>query len=153
MLQKFYEKMQAYDFAIVCYLFRQKDYTHKLYSINGSLFELNRQLIKALFAKVMISSYHGNKTLQDINDGMGYKHRTLPKKIEVIGAIITKVKVNAPYDEDGHIGLSLTDEEVREANGSMSSDDVSRLPVFFKPNGIKFFCCIDWFSEKTYPTI
>lgn len=152
-LQKFYEKAQGYDFAIVCGLFRQTDYTHKLYSLNGSLFELNRELIKALSAKVIISSYHGNKTLQDINDEMEYKYRTLPKKIEVLGAIITKV--NAPYDEDGHIGFSLTDEETRESCGTVriSPEEVSRLQVFSKPDGIRFLGCVDWSKEKTYPRI
>ncbi len=150
-LQKFYEKTAECDFAVMSGLFSQTDYTHRLYALNGSVVELNRELIKALSAKVVIASYHGNKSLQDINDEMEYRYRTLPKKTDVLGAIITKV--NAPYDENGHIRFSLTDEEleiVEEKN--ISHADIKKLSVFSEGK-IELLGCIDWYKEKSYPRI
>jgi len=146
-LQKFYKETDEYDFAIISGLFRQTDYTHKLYSINGSVYDLNRELIKALSAKVIIASYHGNKSLDEINDEMEYRYRTLSKKTDILGAIITKV--NAPYDEDGNIRFSLTDEEVIvEESSKITYESLKTLPIF---SNIELLGCIDWYQEKTYP--
>ena len=150
-LQKFYEKTKDYDFAVISGVFRQTDYTHKQYPLNGSVVELNRELIKALSAKVIIASYHGNKSLQNINDEMEYRYRTLPKKTDVLGAIITKI--NAPYDEDGHISFSLTDEEIDIAEEkNISYTDIKKLPVFSEGR-IDLLGCIDWYKEKSSPRV
>ncbi|MDE4976245.1 phosphate acetyltransferase, partial [Francisella tularensis subsp. holarctica] len=70
----------------------------------------NIEIVKSLISEVIITSYHGNKPLIDINDELDYALRSLPKQINIIGTIITKL--NAPYDEDGRVSFSLTDEDI-----------------------------------------
>lgn len=150
-LNKFYEKSQDYDIVIISGVFRQGSNSHTLYSINGIIDELNVEVIKALSSEVIITAYHGNKPLEDINDEIDYAMRSLPKQISIIGAIITKL--NAPYDEDGRVSFSLTDELVNiEAQQQITCDDLRELSVF-KQRGVNLLGAIDWNSERTSPRI
>ncbi|AIT09702.1 phosphate acetyltransferase [Candidatus Francisella endociliophora] len=150
-LNKFYEKSQESEVVIISGLFRQGDNSHKLYSINGIIDELNTEIIKALSAEVIIASYHGNKPLEDINDEIDYATRSLPKQVNIIGAIITKL--NAPYDEDGRVSFSLTDEKViPEAQEHVSVQMLQQMPVFNK-KGLSLLGAIEWSKEKTSPRI
>ncbi|MDE4984463.1 phosphate acetyltransferase, partial [Francisella tularensis subsp. holarctica] len=66
--------------------------------------------VKSLSSELIITSYHGNKPLIYINHELDYAMRSLPKQINIICTIITKL--NAPYDDDGIVSFSLTDEEI-----------------------------------------
>ena len=101
LLSKYYEKCLDKDFVVFSGLFRQGDNSHPLYALNGIVDEFNIEIIKALSAKIIIVSYHGNKSLAELNEELEYSRRSLPKKTDVLGAIITKV--NATYDDDGHL--------------------------------------------------
>lgn len=104
-LSRFYEKCQESDFIIVSGLFRQGDNSHNLYQINSVIDYLNVEIIKALSAEVIVVSYHGNKPLDDINHEIEYAVRSLPKKINILGVIITKL--NAPYNEGKIANIDL----------------------------------------------
>ena len=151
LLNKYYEKCVDNDFVVFSGLFRQGDNSHKLYPLNGIVDELNTEIIKALSAKIIIVSYHGNKSLVELNEELDYSRRSLPKKADVLGAIITKV--NATYDEDGHLSFSLTDEEFdTEYQNNISISDLENLEVF-KHNGFELLGAIEWANEKTYPRV
>ncbi|GAB4221905.1 MAG: phosphate acetyltransferase [Francisella sp.] len=150
-LEKFYQQSQDYDFMVVSGLFRQANDKHSLYPINAIVGDLNIEIIKALGSEVIISSYHGNKNLMDINDELYYFVRSLPKQINIIGAVITKL--NAPYDEDGKISFSLIDEDVfSETQQQVTLDMLNDLPVFAQKK-ISFLGGIEWQKEKTSPRI
>ena len=149
-LGSFYEKTQDCDFAIISGLFRQSDYTHELYPLNSIIHDLNIEIIKALSSKVIITAYHGNKKLEDINDEIGYFVRSLSKNIDIIGAVITKV--NAPYDEDGQISFSLTDEKVTSAVEKITHKDIQSLAIFADKK-IKLLGVIEWDNEISFPRI
>ncbi|MED7819549.1 MULTISPECIES: phosphate acetyltransferase [unclassified Francisella] len=150
-LSKFYEKCQEADFIIIAGLFRQGSGSHKLYPINAIVDQLNIEIIKALNADVIITSYHGNKPLEDINDEIAYAIRTIPKKIKIIGAIITKL--NAPYDDDGKVSFSLTDEStLTQEQGHVTREQLEKLPVFAK-KGLSLVGVTDWEKERTFPRV
>ena len=151
LLSKFYDKCRDDDFVIITGLFRQSDYTHKLYQLNSVINELNSELIKALSAKVIVATYHGNKSLDDINDELEFYCRSLPKKAKLMGGIITKI--NAPFGEDGLLSFSLTDEDSDLLlRSNINIDDIRELQVF-KNNTLKLLGAIDWEHEKTYPRV
>jgi phosphate acetyltransferase len=151
LLSKYYEKCLDKDFVVFSGLFRQGDNSHPLYALNGIVDEFNIEIIKALSAKIIIVSYHGNKSLAELNEELEYSRRSLPKKTDVLGAIITKV--NATYDEDGHLSFSLTDEEVdTEHQKNISISDLENLKVF-KHKGFELLGAVEWTNEKTYPRV
>lgn len=151
LLNKYYEKCSDKDFAVFSGLFRQGDNGHPLYALNSVVDELNTEIIKALSAKVIIVSYHGNKSLTELNEELEYSRRSLPKKADILGAIITKV--NATYDEDGHLSFSLTDEDVDlEFQKNIAVGDLENLKIF-KHKGFELLGAIEWASEKTYPRV
>ncbi len=151
LLNKYYEKCVDNDFVVFSGLFLQGDHSHPLYALNGIVGELNTEIIKALSAKIIIVSFHGNKSLIELNEELDYAHRSLPKKTDFLGAIITKV--NAPYDEDGHLSFSLTDEEgVTEHHNNITISDLENLKVF-KNKGFEILGAIEWANEKTYPRV
>ncbi|BCD92162.1 phosphate acetyltransferase [Francisella halioticida] len=147
-LNEFYKKCQDSDFIIVSGLFRQGSNSHKLYPINSIVNELNTEIIKALSAEVIIASYHGNKPLSDINQEVEYTIRNLPKKLNILGAIVTKL--NAPYDE-GRAGFSLTEEE-SETNKPINIEMLKQLPIF-KEKDLSLLGAIAWDKERTYPRV
>ncbi|MED7788630.1 phosphate acetyltransferase [Francisella sp. 19X1-34] len=150
-LSKFYEKCSDADFIVISGLFRQGSSSHKLYPINAVVDQLNIELIKALNADVIITSYHGNKPMDDINDELDYAVKGVPKKIKIIGAVITKL--NAPYDSDGKVSFSLTDEstDTRE-HGNVTRDQLEQLPVFAQ-KGLNLIGVVDWNKERTFPRV
>ncbi|AJC48345.1 phosphate acetyltransferase [Allofrancisella guangzhouensis] len=151
LLGKFYDKCQEYDFVIVSGLFRQGNDTHKLYPLNGVVSELNIELIKALSAKVIVVSYHGNKSLDDINGELDYAYRNLPQRIKTLGAIITKL--NAPYDDDGHMSFSLAEEDASTIRrNNVSFEEIRELSVL-RENELPLLGVIEWDKEKTYPRV
>lgn len=147
-LRRFYEKIQDNDFAIITGLFRQSDYTHELYPLNSIVHDLNIEIIKALSSKVIITAYHGNKKLADISEEIDYFVRSLSKNVEIIGAVITKV--NAPYDEDGKVSFSLTDEVITKHTNKVTKTDIQDLPIFTTKK-IKLLGAIEWDHEVSYP--
>ncbi|OIN83790.1 phosphate acetyltransferase [Francisella sp. TX07-6608] len=150
-LDKFYQKSQEFDFIIISGLFRQGNNAHKLYPINAIIDELNIEIVKALSSEVIITSYHGNKPLIDINDELDYAMRSLPKQINIIGAIITKL--NAPYDDDGRVSFSLTDEDISsEQQQQVTVNMLRELPVFAQ-KGLNLIGVVEWQQEKTSPRI
>ena len=151
LLNKYYEKCLDKDFVVFSGLFRQGDNSHKLYPLNGIVDELNTEIIKALSAKIIVVSYHGNKSLAELNEELEYSRRSLPKKTDVLGAIITKV--NATYDEDGRLSFSLTDEDVEtEHQNNISISDLENLKVF-NHKGFELLGAVEWKNEKTYPRV
>ncbi|APC90832.1 MULTISPECIES: phosphate acetyltransferase [Francisella] len=150
-LDKFYQKSQDFDFVIISGLFRQGNNAHKLYAINAIVDELNTEIIKALSSEVIITSYHGNKPLIDINDELDYAMRSLPKQINIIGAVITKL--NAPYDDDGRVSFSLTEEVISlEQQQQVTIDMLRQLPVFAQ-KGLNLLGVVEWQQEKTSPRV
>ncbi|ALB02117.1 phosphate acetyltransferase [Francisella persica ATCC VR-331] len=150
-LNKFYKKSQDFDFIIISGLFRQGNNAHKLYAINAIVDELNTEIIKALSSEVIITSYHGNKPLIDINDELDYAMCSLPKQTNIIGAIITKL--NKPYEDDGRISFSLTDEDISsEQQHQVTIDMLRELPVFAQ-KGLSLIGVVEWQHEKTSPRI
>lgn len=150
-LNKFYEKSLNFDIMVISGLFRQGDNSHKLYPINSIVDELNVEIVKALSAEVIIASYHGNKPLNDINDEIDYAVRNLPKQVHIMGVVITKL--NAPYDEDGRVSFSLTDETVTpNSQGHVTIEMLKELPIFEK-KGLSLLGAIEWDKEKTSPRI
>lgn len=150
-LDKFYQKSQDFDFVIISGLFRQGNNAHKLYAINAIVDELNTEIIKALSSEVIITSYHGNKPLIDINDELDYAMRSLPKQTNIIGAVITKL--NAPYEDDGRVSFSLTDEDISsEQQQQVTIDMLRELPVFAQ-KGLSLIGVVEWRQEKTSPRI
>lgn len=147
-LSRFYEKCQESDFIIVSGLFRQGDNSHNLYQINSVIDYLNVEIIKALSAEVIVVSYHGNKPLDDIDHEIEYAVRSLPKKINILGVIITKL--NAPYNE-GKIGFSLTEEKI-ESVTNINIDMLKQLPIF-KEKGLSLLGAIEWSKERTNPRV
>ncbi|QIV95149.1 phosphate acetyltransferase [Allofrancisella frigidaquae] len=151
LLSKFYDKCQGYDFIIVYGLFRQGNDTHKLYPLNSVISELNTELIKALSAKVIVVSYHGNKSLDDINSELDYAYRNLPQRIKTLGVIITKL--NAPYDDDGHMSFSLAEEDASTIRrNNVSFEEIRELPIL-RENKLSLLGVIEWDKEKTYPRV
>ncbi|QIW09256.1 phosphate acetyltransferase [Francisella sp. LA112445] len=150
-LSKFYEKCYDSDFVVISGLFRQGSSSHKLYPINAVVDQLNLELIKALSANVIITSYHGNKPMGDINDELDYAVKGIPKKIKIIGAVITKL--NAPYDSDGKVSFSLTDENTStQEHGHITRDQLEQLPVFAQ-KGLNLIGVVDWNKERTFPRV
>jgi phosphate acetyltransferase len=150
-LNAFYAKNKNVDFVVISGLFRQGDNSHKLYPINGIVDELNIEIIKALSAEVIIASYHGNKPLEDINDELDYAMRSIPKNSNILGAIITKF--NAPYDDDGRVSFSLTDEEHSlKKQELVTLKKLKQLAVFSKKN-LSLLGVIEWSKERTSPRI
>ena len=150
-LDKFYQKSQDFDFIIISGLFRQGNNAHKLYAINAIVDELNTEIIKALSSEVIITSYHGNKPLIDINDELDYAMRSLPKQTNIIGAVITKL--NAPYEDNGRVSFSLTDEDISSEQQQQVTIDILReLPVFAQ-KGLSLIGVVEWQQEKTSPRI
>jgi phosphate acetyltransferase len=150
-LSKFYEKCHNLDFIVISGLFRQGSSSHKLYPINAVVDQLNLEIIKALSADVIITSYHGNKPMADINDELDYAVRGIPKKINIIGAIITKL--NAPYDSDGKVSFSLTDESsTTQEQKYVTRDQLEQLPVFAQ-KGLSLIGVVDWNKERTFPRV
>lgn len=150
-LSRFYEKCQESDFIIVSGLFRQGRSSHKLYPINAIVDQLNIELMKALNADVIITSYHGNKPIDDINDELDYAVKGIPKKIKIIGVVITKL--NAPYDSDGKVSFSLTDETTAtQEQGHVTKEQLEQLPVFAQ-KGLSLIGVVDWNKERTFPRV
>ncbi|WP_150467202.1 phosphate acetyltransferase [Francisella sp. SYW-9] len=150
-LSKFYEKCSSSDFVIISGLFRQGSSSHKLYPINAVVDQLNLEIIKALSADVIITSYHGNKPMADINDELDYAVKGIPKKINIIGAIITKL--NAPYDSDGKVSFSLTDESAANYEQKhVTRGQLEQLPVFVQ-KGLSLIGVVDWNKERTFPRV
>ncbi|MFV9931484.1 MAG: phosphate acetyltransferase [Francisella endosymbiont of Hyalomma asiaticum] len=150
-LDKFYQKLQDFDFVIISGLFRQGNNAHKLYAINAIVDELNTEIIKALSSEVIITSYHGNKPLIDINNELDYAIRSLPKQTNIIGVVITKL--NAPYEDDGRVSFSLTDEDISsEQQQQVTIDMLRELPVFAQ-KGLSLIGVVEWQQEKISPRI
>ncbi|AXA34540.1 phosphate acetyltransferase [Francisella adeliensis] len=151
LLSKYYEKCLDKDFAVFSGLFRQGNNSHPLYSLNSVVDELNIEIIKALSAKVIIASYHGNKSLVELNEDLEYSRRSLPKKADILGAIITKI--NATYNEDGYLNFSLTDEDIDlDHQKNIAVSDLKNLEVF-KHKGFELLGAVEWKNEKTYPRV
>lgn len=150
-LDKFYQKLQGFDFVIISGLFRQGNNAHKLYAINAIVDELNKEIIKALSSEVIITSYHGNKPLIDINNELDYAMRSLPKQTNIIGVVITKL--NVPYEDDGRVSFSLTDEDISsEQQQQVTIDMLRELPVFAQ-KGLSLIGVVEWLQEKISPRI
>ncbi|MDE4961546.1 phosphate acetyltransferase, partial [Francisella tularensis subsp. holarctica] len=75
----------------------------------------------------------------------------LPKQINIIGTIITKL--NAPYDDDGRLSFSLTDEDISsEQQQQVTLNMLRELPVFAQ-KGLNLIGVVEWQHEKTSPRI
>ena len=150
-LNKFYDTQKESDFVVISGLFRQGDYSHKLYHINGVVNELNIEIIKALSSKVIINSYHGNKTLTEINSEISYACEIIPAKNKIIGAVITKL--NEPIDNDSQVRFTLSDEkDVQNTRAKISITDIKSLPVF-SDGRVALLGAVEWENERTYPRV
>ncbi|MBK2257046.1 phosphate acetyltransferase [Francisella philomiragia] len=150
-LSRFYEKCLDSDFAVISGLFRQGNNYHRLYPLNAIVDELNIEIIKALGSEVIIVSYHGNKPINDINDELDYAMRSLPKQINIMGAVITKL--NAPYDDDGRVSFSLTEEDITyDKQQHVGIAELKELSVF-KHKGLVLLGVVEWDKERTSPRI
>ena len=150
MLEKYEQKAQAADLAIITGVFIKSNANHPFSWLNEFIKLFNLTLIRALDAKVILIARQGNKNLSEIERQLALACQNIDPE-SMIGAIVTKL--NAPVDSHGNNTFSLIDEINQSPLAKkITKSDILALPIFTEKR-LELLGVTVWQEDLTCPRV